>query len=109
MKILSRPQADRLRRILEMIRRGTRSGVYVNAGYFCAELEVCRRTILLSGCPAGWGTRAGGVRRERTPRDRPRLLTPAAACAGALKGRKNIVRGGAPGTRREEVDRIAAW
>jgi predicted DNA-binding transcriptional regulator YafY len=46
MKNLLRPQYHRLRRILELIREGTRTGAYANAGDFCAELEVCRRTIL---------------------------------------------------------------
>ena len=40
-----RPQRQRQRRILEMIRAGTRNGKLPNAGDFMAELEVCRRTI----------------------------------------------------------------
>ncbi|MCE9616019.1 MAG: WYL domain-containing protein [Lentisphaerae bacterium] len=46
MKNLSRPQHHRLRRILELIRDGTRTGAYANARGFCTELGVCRRTIL---------------------------------------------------------------
>ena len=46
MKKLSRPQIHRIRRILEMIRQGTRSGRYPNAGDFCRELEVSRPTAM---------------------------------------------------------------
>jgi predicted DNA-binding transcriptional regulator YafY len=46
MKIVSRPQYARLRRILEMIRAGTRSGGYPSASAFARDLEVSWRTII---------------------------------------------------------------
>ena len=46
MKNISRPQYYRVRRILEMIREGTRTGRYPNAGVFRAELEVSRPTVM---------------------------------------------------------------
>ena len=44
-KIASRPQYHRLRRILEMIREGTRTGSLPNCRHFARELGVARRTI----------------------------------------------------------------
>ena len=46
MKHVTRPQYSRLKRILEMIREGTRAGRYPNAGDFGGELEVSRPTIM---------------------------------------------------------------
>jgi proteasome accessory factor B len=46
MKNVIRPQYSRLKRILEMIREGTRTGRYPNAGDFCAEMEVSRPTVM---------------------------------------------------------------
>lgn len=46
MKTASRPQYHRLRRILEMIREGTRTGSLPNCGHFKRELEVSRRTVM---------------------------------------------------------------
>jgi len=46
MKTATRPQYYRLRRILEMIRKGTRTGSLPNCGDFTRELEVSRRTIM---------------------------------------------------------------
>ena len=46
MKRATRPQYHRLRRILEMIREGTRSGLLPNCGDFRRELEVSRRTLM---------------------------------------------------------------
>jgi predicted DNA-binding transcriptional regulator YafY len=46
MKTATRPQYYRLRRILEMVREGTRSGPLPNCGDFVRELEVSRRTIM---------------------------------------------------------------
>lgn len=42
----TRPQFYRIKRILEMIREGTQSGDYPNAGHFCRELEVSRPTVM---------------------------------------------------------------
>ena len=46
MKKLSRPQYCRMRRILEVIRRGTESGVYPSARDCARELEVSWRTVM---------------------------------------------------------------
>ncbi len=46
MKNATRPQYYRLRRILEMIREGTRTGSLPNCGQFIRELEVSRRTLM---------------------------------------------------------------
>jgi predicted DNA-binding transcriptional regulator YafY len=46
MKTVNRPQYHRLRRILEMIREGSRTGSLPNCGQFTRGLEVSRRTIL---------------------------------------------------------------
>ena len=46
MKTSTRPQYHRLRRILEMIREGTRTGALPNCGHFTRELEVSRRTAM---------------------------------------------------------------
>ena len=46
MKTSTRPQYHRLRRILEMIREGTRTGALPNCGHFTRELEVSRRTLM---------------------------------------------------------------
>ncbi len=46
MKAATRPQYHRLRRILEMIRDGSRIGSLPNCGDFIRELEVSRRTIM---------------------------------------------------------------
>jgi len=46
MKTATRPQYHRLRRILEMIRKGTRTGSLPNCGHFTCELEVSRRTLM---------------------------------------------------------------
>jgi predicted DNA-binding transcriptional regulator YafY len=46
MKTATRPQNHRLRRILEIIRQGTRAGSRPNCGHFVRELEVSRRTIM---------------------------------------------------------------
>lgn len=46
MKTHSRPQYARLRRLLEMIREGTRTGRLPNAGDFCRALEVSRPTAM---------------------------------------------------------------
>jgi predicted DNA-binding transcriptional regulator YafY len=46
MKTATRPQYHRLRRILEMVREGTRSGPLPNCGDFIRELDVFRRTIM---------------------------------------------------------------
>ena len=45
-KNISRPKHARIRRILEMIRAATHSGVYPNAVDFCRELEVSRPTVM---------------------------------------------------------------
>lgn len=46
MRTATRPQYHRLRRILEMIREGTRTGSRPNCGHFTRELEVSRRTLM---------------------------------------------------------------
>src|SRR3974390_3141460 len=46
MRITSRPQYPRLRRILEMLREASRKGSFPNCGDFRRELEVSRRTIM---------------------------------------------------------------
>ena len=46
MKTATRPQYHRLRRILEMVREGTRAGRLPNGGDFMRELEVSRRTLM---------------------------------------------------------------
>jgi proteasome accessory factor B len=46
MKTATRPQYHRLRRILEMIREGTRTGSLPNGSDFSRELEVSRRTLM---------------------------------------------------------------
>jgi len=46
MRTTTRPQYHRLRRILEMIREGTRTGSLPNCGHFTRELEVSRRTLM---------------------------------------------------------------
>jgi len=46
MRITSRPQYHRLRRILEMLREASRNGSFPNCGDFRRELEVSRRTIM---------------------------------------------------------------
>lgn len=46
MKNISRPQYYRVKRILEMVREGTRTGRYPNAGTFCGELGVSRPTVM---------------------------------------------------------------
>src|ERR1035437_5617305 len=46
MKPATRPQYYRLRRILEMIREGTRAGPLPNCGHFTRELAASRRTIM---------------------------------------------------------------
>jgi len=46
MKTATRPQYQRLQRILELIRQGTRSGSLPNCGHFTRELEVSRRTLM---------------------------------------------------------------
>ena len=46
MKTATRPQYYRLRRILEMVREGTRSGPLPNCGDFVRELELSLRTIM---------------------------------------------------------------
>jgi proteasome accessory factor B len=46
MKNATRPQYYRLRRILEMIREGTRTGSLPNCGQFTRELEVSRHTLM---------------------------------------------------------------
>jgi predicted DNA-binding transcriptional regulator YafY len=46
MKTATRPQYQRLRRILEMVREGTRTGLLPNCSRFTRELEVSRRTIM---------------------------------------------------------------
>ena len=45
-KTATRPQYHRLRRILEMLREGSRNGSFPNCGDFRRELEVSRRTIM---------------------------------------------------------------
>ncbi|MEI7732613.1 MAG: WYL domain-containing protein [Verrucomicrobiota bacterium] len=44
MKAVTRPQYHRIRRMLELIREGTRSGQLPNRGDFCRELEISART-----------------------------------------------------------------
>lgn len=46
MKAATRPQYYRLRRILEMVREGTRTGTPPNCGHFTLELGVSRRTLM---------------------------------------------------------------
>jgi predicted DNA-binding transcriptional regulator YafY len=46
MRNISRPQYYRIKRILEMIREGTRTGRYCNASDFIRELEIARRTVI---------------------------------------------------------------
>jgi predicted DNA-binding transcriptional regulator YafY len=46
MKTATRPQYHRLRRILQMIREGTRTGSLPNCGHFTRDLEVSRRTLM---------------------------------------------------------------
>lgn len=46
MNLATRPQYYRLRRILEMIREGTRAGPLPNCGHFARELAVSRRTLM---------------------------------------------------------------
>src|SRR3974390_1721422 len=46
MKTATRPQYHRLRRILELVREGTRSGCLPNCRHFMRELEVSRRTLM---------------------------------------------------------------
>jgi predicted DNA-binding transcriptional regulator YafY len=46
MKAATRPQYHRLRRILEMVREGTRTGSLPNCSDFTRELGVSRRTVM---------------------------------------------------------------
>jgi DNA-binding transcriptional ArsR family regulator len=46
MKNLSRPQYHRIRRILELIREGARTGRLPNAAAFCRDLGVSRPTVM---------------------------------------------------------------
>lgn len=45
MKTKSRPQYYRIRRVLEMVREGTKSGYLANSSDFKEELGVSRRTV----------------------------------------------------------------
>jgi predicted DNA-binding transcriptional regulator YafY len=45
-KSSTRPQYHRLRRILEIVREGTRTGCLPNCRHFIRELEVSRRTLM---------------------------------------------------------------
>ena len=45
MKTKSRPQYYRIRRVLEMVREGTKSGYLANSSNFKDELGVSRRTV----------------------------------------------------------------
>jgi predicted DNA-binding transcriptional regulator YafY len=45
-KATTRPQYHRLRRVLEMIREGARTGRAPNSGHFTRELGVSRRTVM---------------------------------------------------------------
>ena len=46
MKKVSRAQKYRIKRILDVIRKGTASGILPNCKVFCAELGVTRQTIM---------------------------------------------------------------
>jgi len=60
-KSSTRPQYQRRKRILELIREGTRAGSLPNYGHFMRELAVSRRTVIRDRVEAEKGALAASI------------------------------------------------